>query len=212
MDDRCFQEWMGEIRRGEEAATESLWRAFFDRLVTYARTRLPPHAQREFDAEDVALSALDSLCRGAQKGRFLELEHTENLWALLVVITARKAQRRIRHQSALKRGGGMLQGESALDHRADAASPGGGLRDIIGREPTPAFTCEVLEESEHLLAALPDDALRMVARLKLEGYSNQEIAGRMGCAKRTVIRRSHLIRTIWSAKFQTNGSDRPECL
>ncbi len=39
--------------------------------------------------------------------------------------------------------------------------------------------------------------LRSIALWKLEGYSNEEIAGKLGCVERTIERRLQLIRQIW---------------
>ena len=50
------------------------------------------------DEEDVALSAFDSFCRGAQRGRFPQLDDRDNLWRLLVVITSRKAVDLAQHE------------------------------------------------------------------------------------------------------------------
>jgi DNA-directed RNA polymerase specialized sigma24 family protein len=53
------------------------------------------------------------------------------------------------------------------------------------------------EECRRLLDGLGDDALREVAVARMEGYTNDEIADRLGCARRTVARRLDLIRKTW---------------
>jgi DNA-directed RNA polymerase specialized sigma24 family protein len=53
------------------------------------------------------------------------------------------------------------------------------------------------EECERLLAALGDPDLRRVAVLRMDGYSVDEVADRVGCAPRSVKRKLQLIRTIW---------------
>ena len=45
------------------------------------------------------------------------------------------------------------------------------------------------EECRRLLDRLGDNSLRDVAVWKMEGYSNDEIAGRLGCVSRTVERK-----------------------
>jgi DNA-directed RNA polymerase specialized sigma24 family protein len=88
----------------------------------------------------------------------------------------------------------------------DRASPGGDekdegslLRSLIGREPDPAFAAEVAEECRRLLALLPDDELRRVALLKLEGHTNEEIAAEVKRSLATVERWLGLIRKHWAA-------------
>jgi DNA-directed RNA polymerase specialized sigma24 family protein len=53
---------------------------------------------------------------------------------------------------------------------------------------------------------LPNEELRSVALWKLEGYTNQEIAGKLGCVAGTVERKLRVIRSIWDRE----GSDEQE--
>ena len=100
-----------------------------------------------------------------------------------MVLTARKAWRLLRREGQQKRGGGADFGEAELDG-------------IVGPEPTPEFAAEVAEEYRRLLAALADRELESVALWKMEGYTNAEIAGRLGCAPRTVERKLQVIRAV----------------
>ena len=74
---------------------------------------------------------------------------------------------------------------------ADAAGP------IVAPEPTPDFAALVAEETEHLLALLADDGMRAIARGKLEGRTNEDLAAELGCTVRTVERRLGLVRRTW---------------
>jgi DNA-directed RNA polymerase specialized sigma24 family protein len=58
------------------------------------------------------------------------------------------------------------------------------------------LAAQVVEEYQRLLGGLGDAALRSVAVWKLEGYTNKEIAGRLGCSEPTVERRLRLIRKM----------------
>ena len=158
-----------------------------------SRQRLPVHVRRDFDEEDVALSAFHSLCEGVKKGQFPDLGDRHDLWAVLVVITARKSMRRLRARAAQCRGGGDVQGETALGAQGDDAA----LARVVGDAPTPAFAAEVAEESERLLDMLPDN-LREVAELRCQGLESAEIASQLACGLRTVERRLMLIRRIWT--------------
>jgi DNA-directed RNA polymerase specialized sigma24 family protein len=53
------------------------------------------------------------------------------------------------------------------------------------------------DEVQRLLGMLPKEEGRSVALLKLEGYTNAEIADRLGCAEGTVERRLNLNRSVW---------------
>jgi len=142
------------------------------------------------DEEDVALSAFDSFCRGARQGHFPRLNDRDNLWSLLVVITARKAGKLKRDASRQKRGGTR---EEQAGNNMDVPE----LEAIIGPEPSPDFAVQVAEEYQRLLDGLGDDLARAVAMGKMEGYRNEEIATKLDCALRTVERKLRVIRRCW---------------
>jgi DNA-directed RNA polymerase specialized sigma24 family protein len=192
--------WIGDLKQGDHDAARPLWERYFERLVRLARKKLPGAGRRGADAdeEDVALSVFDSLCRGAAEGRFTKLSDRDDLWRLLVVITARKAINQAKRQGALKRGGGRVLGEAALL----AGAPGddgrpGGLEQLVGDGPSPEFAALVAEQYRLLLEALGDDTLRRIALRRLEGYGNEEIAAELGCALRTVANKLKIIRGKW---------------
>ena len=68
---------------------------------------------------------------------------------------------------------------------------------IAGTAPTPSFAAMVAEEYRYRLDLLPEDALRRIAVLKMEGYSNEEIAVQLGLGLRSVVRKLDLIRRTW---------------
>jgi RNA polymerase sigma factor (sigma-70 family) len=182
--------WIGRLRDGDHDAAQRLWERYFGKLVTFARGKLQGVSRRAADEEDVALSAFHSFCQAAQ--RFPRLNNRDDLWQVLVMLTARKAYVERREQQTLKRGG-----------TADTEGPrtvgvaGVELDEIIGEEPTPEFAASVAEQFEVMLAKLPEAELRQVARLRLEEYTSEEIADRLGITERTVRRKLVLIRSYW---------------
>jgi DNA-directed RNA polymerase specialized sigma24 family protein len=188
--------WIGELKAGNHVAAQRLWDRYFREMVRLARARLRTSRCGAADEEDAALSAFHSFVRGAENGRFPELRDRDNLWPLLVVITARKVIDARQREGRDKRGGGKVRGESAWLDAADGSGCDGGIDQVIGPEPTPAFAAEVVEETQRWLDALPTDELRKVAVWKMEGYSNKEIAEKTGCVERTVERRLNLIRSL----------------
>ena len=190
--------WIDGLRDGNEESAQRLWERYFARLVFLANARLPQGYRRDFDEEDVALSAFHSLCAGVQAGKFPRLDDRDNLWSLLVVITARKAMRQMRHATRQKRGGGGVKGESAFGNARDEQL---GFDEIVGREPTAEFAVEVAEESERLLAMLPDEEMKKLAVLKMEGFNNREAAEELDCGLRTVQRRLGIIKQLWATEL-----------
>jgi DNA-directed RNA polymerase specialized sigma24 family protein len=195
--------WVEQLRVGNRAAAQHLWECYFPRLVGLARQNLQGLPRRAADEEDVALSAFDSFCRGMEQGRFPLLDDRDDLWALLVVITVRKAIDMRQREHRQKRGGGKVAGESALDLLLGSEDGGAGINQIVGAEPTPELAAQLAEEFELLLAHLASDELRAVAVWKLEGHTNAEIASRLGCAEVTVERRLRLIRS----QLNNTGAD-----
>lgn len=181
------------MRAGDEAAAELLWQHYYRQLVHFARRRLEGVPRGAVDEEDVALSALFSFCRGMEEGRFAAVGDRDDLWKLLVTITARKACAKRRHEYADKRdarrvrGGGPRRDSSderlhELDHLAAV---------------TPAAADDVVDNCRKLLGCL-DEKSRQIAVWRLQGYSKAEIAEKLGCVRRTVERKLERIREKWS--------------
>jgi DNA-directed RNA polymerase specialized sigma24 family protein len=192
--------WIGALRGGDLDAAQPLWDRYFNHLVrlAHARLRTQPWPRAAEDEEDAALSAFDSFCRAITQGRFPRLDDRNDLWRLLVALTERKATDQMRRARRLKRGGGRVRTAGGLDARKSDDEPAG-LDDIAGPERTPEFSAEFADEYRRLFGVLRDDDLRRIAIWKLEGYTTDEIAAELGCARRTVARRLELIRTLWSA-------------
>jgi DNA-directed RNA polymerase specialized sigma24 family protein len=105
------------------------------------------------------------------------------------MITARKAADLVQQECRQKRGGKLTALEVDMDH-------------ILGSEPSPEFAAQVADECRHLLALLEHPELRSIALWKMEGYTNAEIADKLGCVTVTIERRLRLIRRIWTKKKQ----------
>jgi DNA-directed RNA polymerase specialized sigma24 family protein len=192
--------WLGALKAGDLAAAQPLWERYFVQLVRLARARLRarPWAGADADEEDAALSAFDSFCEGAARGRFPRLADRDELWRLLVVLTARKVGAQTQRQRRQKRGGGrVLREADILGSDADADGGDAGLEQLGGAEPTPEFAAMVAEECRRLLDDLGDENLRQIAVWKMEGYSNEEIRQRLGCSLRAVTLKLALIRELW---------------
>ena len=188
--------WIREAKNGDEDAAKCLWDRYFARLIELARWHLRHAPKRVADEDDVVLSTLESVLTGARNGKFPLLQNRDDLWGLLLVITDRKASNQKKHQVRLRRGGGKQRGESVFEATDDCA----GIEQIVGTEPTPEMAAMLTDEIEHLLARLADPTLQQIAVWKMEGYSYDEMAIKLDCSKRTVIRKWNLIRQIAEAE------------
>jgi DNA-directed RNA polymerase specialized sigma24 family protein len=178
--------WLNALKAGDGEVAQNLWERYFHRMVELARSKLRGMVKGVADEEDVALSAFDSFCRAAAEQRFPRLANRDDLWQLLVVLTARKAIDQRKYSTRQKRAQGVTV---ALDDTA--------LEMVIGPDPDPAFAALVADEFRVLMERLDAPELRKIALRKLEGYTNEEVASELSCTVRTVGRRLALIRDLW---------------
>ena len=146
-------QWIGDLRTGDrDEASRLLWQRYFERLARLAQGRLRTAARGSADGEDVALSVFDSFFQGIAAGRFPDLGNRDDLWRLLVTITARKAHNQRRNEGRQKRGGGRVVGEGALA----GANPMGDdfMAQVVGNEPTPEFAAMLTDEYRRLFGSL----------------------------------------------------------
>jgi DNA-directed RNA polymerase specialized sigma24 family protein len=197
-DERSITQWLAGLRDGHSACAQHLFHEVYDRLVQVARHRLGNQRPRWADEEDMALSAFHSFIDGAACGKFPELEDRDDLWGILVKITARKVKDYLKASHRLKRGGGHVRGESVFE-RLGETSPGGiGQAATDPRGETPELVLLIAEECQKLLEWLGDPTLAQIAVWKMEGYTDNEVAQMLGCATRTVERKLGRIREKWS--------------
>ena len=76
-----------------------------------------------------------------------------------------------------------------------------GLDQFVEDEPTPEFLALLAEEHQRLLEALPDETLRRTALWRMEGFTNEEVAEKLGVTARSVERKLQRIRDVWSGEF-----------
>jgi RNA polymerase sigma factor (sigma-70 family) len=196
MEDDPVTQWIEGLKAGDEAAVADLWGRYFDRLVQLARQRLGTTPRRVADEEDVAVSVFRCLCAGAEHGRLAEISDRGDLWRVLVTMTLRKTIDQQRRLAGKKRGSGKVRGESVFVRRGEEGSPG--LQQFSDGIPTPQMMVIIEEEGQRLLEALDDETLKQVALWKLEGFTNDEIAGKLGLTTRSVERKLQRIREKWS--------------
>jgi DNA-directed RNA polymerase specialized sigma24 family protein len=169
-----------QVKTGDAAATRDLCARYFRRLLGLARALLLGRYLGVADEEDVVNSALAGFFRGAERGQYTRLHNRRDLWHLLAKITRYKALKLVKEQCR-------------WPGKADVP-----LEQIVDSELPPDLEVLAKETIEHLLYRLGKAQLRSIAVWKWEGYSNEEIASRLGCCTRTIERKLQLIRTIWN--------------
>jgi DNA-directed RNA polymerase specialized sigma24 family protein len=168
-----------------------MWDAFVPWLLQVAARTLRGQLRCFADEEDVVVMAMNSFFRGVRRGRFPDLRDGAGLRRLLFQMTRRKAVDLIRFNERQKRSvkresmpAGLEDSDGPTFDQLPSchASPGG--------EGPHTRTCDEWLE-------LLDPDLRELAVLKLQGYTNQEIARRIARSMATVERRFKLIRETW---------------
>lgn len=185
--------WIGGLQRGCADAQRRIFDRYFGSATRLADRKLGATRRREADEEDVALSAMHSFFRGVEGDRFGRLASRDDLWALIAVITARKAIGQTRRLMARKRGVARERGESVFDGGAE------GLAGAAAGTGDHEQEADARDLGRWLLEQLPDATLRSIAVLRLEGLSTEEIAAAMDVVPRTVERKLARIRDLWIA-------------
>jgi RNA polymerase sigma factor (sigma-70 family) len=189
--------WFNELKAGNQGATDHLWQTYFEAIVGLARKRMGNAPRKMADEEDVAISVFRCLANGALAGRFANDMNRTELWKLLIVITRQKVADQVRRATAAKRGAGAVGGESAFLGQAGEFTRFG-IEQVASETPSPELLVAMDEEYQRLFSLLRDDSLCKLAQLRLEGYSNEEIAEQLGISLRSVERKLKLIRDRWS--------------
>jgi len=190
--EQSITHWCQRLEAGDQDAAAHLWQEFFNRLVELASKRLSGTSKRIADEEDIALSAFKSFCFGVQRGGFASLTDRDSLWRLLVVITARKAIDHISYNRRAKRDELRLVKPNSTEVNDEL------VNGFVCKRPTPEIELEMKENIAAALNSLELSDLREIALMKLDGFTNQEIAERLGRGLSTIERKLRTIRGIWS--------------
>jgi RNA polymerase sigma factor (sigma-70 family) len=173
------------LQGGRDSAVGHLFELYFERLVHLARTRLQMVPGGTAAEEDVALRSFHSMCRRVQSpDRPLRVADRNELWRLLATRTISRAI------DVLRR------------HRPEETPGDEDVEQLLSREPTPEQAAEMADECERLLALLDEPELRQIALWKVEGYTHEEIAAKLGCVTRTVERKVWRIRLLWKHELK----------
>ncbi len=186
------------LKKGDTYAQYEIWQRYHKRLVRLAYLNMKWMKRRVVDEEDVALSAFALFLQRAKEGRFPKLEDRHDLWQVLIMLTERRAVSQRRHQTAQKRGGDQVRGESGFDSPRGSLESERGIEAVMDRDPPQAFIDCLCESVEERLNALGSDLQRKIAIAKMEGFTNAEISQRLNVSERTIERQLNLIRKTWT--------------
>ena len=181
--------WVADLRSGDGVAAARLWKYVEPKLLRLGRRQMQSATTTCYDEDDLAQSAFHALCDSIQNGRYEDLADRSEVWKLLTTIALNKYRRQATRDSAIKRGGNMQRAD--IDHalRSECDQLSGEQKLMME------------EECERLLCLLGRNEIKQVALLRVEGYTNEEIATALNCTRRTVQRRLDFIRNVWSREL-----------
>ncbi|NIP86737.1 MAG: sigma-70 family RNA polymerase sigma factor [Planctomycetales bacterium] len=197
--DQCGASWVRQLVEGDERVVGEFWERYGPRLQRLADKHLASRLQRRLGPEDVVQSACRTFLRRAQRGEF-QLSDVESLWRLMSAITLTKVRQKARYHSREKR---------AMDREvypgSDRSSQAPWEQDFATSEPSPEEVAEFADQLEQLLSGMEVEEKRLV-QLKLQNYTNPEIAEQLGCSERTVRRilsrvKARLTRALEESQF-----------
>jgi RNA polymerase sigma-70 factor (ECF subfamily) len=173
-------------RKGDNQAAKLLFDRYVEKLHALARRRISQRMSSRVDPEDVVQSVFRTFFVRLKQGQF-KLDEQEDLGRLLVSITVHKTLRQIAFHKADKRNPGaeLAQGDEGQDR----------LIDLLDREPTPEATAMFLDQMEHFFSQLKPTE-REILELRMQDYSTEEIAEKLGTYDRKVRRTLERIRGL----------------
>ena len=200
-------QWLRLIEQGEETAAAELWQRYSQRLTALAKARLRGSNDPWADEEDLALCVFASLLQRIQAGKVERIESREHLWRLLAWATRRRAADQLRRENAQKRKPHTLQACIPSESSDDDAGripvykilfQAGELDQTLLDQRLPAeLMVDFLDEFRFLESKLPSQQLQQIARLKFDGWKNQEIAEHLETSLSSIERKLRIMREIW---------------
>jgi DNA-directed RNA polymerase specialized sigma24 family protein len=191
--------------RVRDEAALRIWERYSARLAALVRRNLNERIRRREGVDDVLQSMYLSFC-SYQKRADQPPGNRDELWRLLVRITMCK----VANTAQRNRTAGRDVFREQVGPRDDdsGAFPRWMLERMDASGPTPDEAVAVNEEFYRLLDMLPEDQ-RRIALWRFEGYTNAEIAGRLGRTVRTVELKLQSIRGRWEARARAGDPDGP---
>ena len=195
--DLSVTQFLPDAKAGRRAAIDAISDRLRPRVERVVARQL--RGLRSADPEGVASSVFVYFWKVADRGDFAEDDFTcsRELWAYLMRVAKHKVRDHARYGKSKKRDVRRTRGEDSV-WRKTGEGGGNGFDAVAGGGPTPAERAASAEVLTDFLAGLPDPVLRDVAVLRMEGYTVEEVADRVGVSSRTVKRKLRRLRDHWT--------------
>lgn len=177
MSDGRPSEWLENLRNGDSDSARRIFEHFSQRLCQLAQRHLSSRIQQRVDGEDIVQSVFRTFFHRDSQGQF-QVDHSDELWRLLVTITVRKARGIWRTNNSARRTVGR---EVRLDDSDPAQLA------AFAHEPSVIEALVLADEIEIVLEGLGEASARAL-ELRMGGYSATEAAELMGLSRQSFYR------------------------
>ncbi|MGI9474040.1 MAG: RNA polymerase sigma factor, partial [Rubripirellula sp.] len=149
-----FPSFLSRLQAGDSGATKKLFDDYSRKLIQISANNIHPALLKRFDGEDVVQSVFRSFYRRQEEGRF-HIEHSQQLWQLLVTLTLCKTRSHARRHTAEQR-----------DATADLQMSD--EHQLFDRQPSSVEALALWEEIDLVLDGLPERTAEIIS-MRLEG-------------------------------------------
>lgn len=167
-------------RAGDEDAATILHERHLARLLNLVGRHLADKFNSRLDPDDVVQSVFRSIFRLTREGRF-EFEGDSDFWKLLLTMALNKVRNTVRHHQAGKR----TPAAESISTSADGVD--GYIVNRLSSQPTLQEIVSFADMLELVLEQL-DPNQQLLIQYRIEGYTQKEIAQKLGVDDRTVRR------------------------
>ena len=196
-----WQTFITGLAEGSPAAQEEFWARYGKRLDLVTRKNFPAGLNRRLAPEDIVQSTCRSFFTRIVAGK-LEVSDRDSLWGLLCAITLNKTRMKQRFHLAQRR---------ALNREQDTHAHTSSGEDRVAFEPAsaaqPPDEAVIFAEQLERVMDLLDPTEKQILQLKLDNYSNEEIAARVNRSDRTVRRVVERLQGKLAAALNAGGPE-----
>ncbi|XZE56098.1 RNA polymerase sigma factor [Planctomycetaceae bacterium SH139] len=190
-----FQSFQKRLKAGDSNAVKKLFDDYSRRLVRLASNNIHPALLKRFDGDDVVQSVFRTFFRRQQEGKF-QIEHSQQLWQLLVTLTLCKTRTQARRHTAERRDVAVAHAMSDPDQ-------------IFDRRPSHEDALALWEEIDLVLEGLPNRTAEIIS-MRLEGRNRSEIAKEVDLSRQSIHRILKLVQERLTRRFvQISSLDAP---
>lgn len=190
-------ELIERLRHSDPDAAAALWARFEVRLVRYIVQVLRAGPATSVDEGAIGNSVFEGLLQLARQGKLANVRRDE-FWKLTKVIAKRRVIDKVRRAYRTKRGGGTVVTESVV-RGANAAA-----HEFLDQFPARQTSPDIVAMTEDLLSRIEQEFTRelwQILDLRLQSFTDPEIASRINKSVPTVERKLRLIRQILKEKY-----------